>query len=119
MLWIDDKMPEILADIFDLTEAPQILLKKWEWPLKDKREIIMGVWLLYSWFLNMFQNKFGKFIGNDALNEFISQYRRSDLKPIRVSEPYDLYPPSPISTNDGPKLQWGIHCRLVAKLAFT
>jgi len=42
MFWIDENICEILAEIFNLTEAPKIVVKRWEFVLKDKREIIMG-----------------------------------------------------------------------------
>jgi hypothetical protein len=42
MFWIDENISEILAEIFNLTEAPKIVVKRWEFVLKDKRGIIIG-----------------------------------------------------------------------------
>jgi hypothetical protein len=56
--------------------------------------------------LNMFKNNFGPFYGNDALSEYISRYRRSDLPPVEVSEPLDLYPSLPAPANFSPKVTW-------------
>ena len=47
MYWIDDNIPEILAEVFDLTEVPKILAKRWEFVLKDKRESLLGVADMY------------------------------------------------------------------------
>lgn len=42
MFWIDENICEILAEVFNLTAAPKIVTKRWEFVLKDKREIVMG-----------------------------------------------------------------------------
>ncbi len=55
---------------------------------------------------NMYKKYFGPFRGNDALCEYVSRYRRSDLPPIEVSEPLDLYPALPAPANFTPKLTW-------------
>jgi hypothetical protein len=43
MFWIDENISEILSEIFNLTEEPKVVAKRWEFVLRDKREIIVGV----------------------------------------------------------------------------
>jgi len=54
----------------------------------------------------MHAESFGPFIGNDALSEYISRYRRSELPLLRVGEPLDLYPSRPASASFSPRLTW-------------
>jgi hypothetical protein len=54
----------------------------------------------------MHKQTFGPFIGNDALSQYISSYRRSDLPALTVGEPLDLYPSRPAPTRFSPKLTW-------------
>ena len=35
-------MPEILAEVFNLTEGPHILVKRWEYPLQSEKGVILG-----------------------------------------------------------------------------
>jgi len=42
MFWIDENIAEILAEVFNLTIAPKILTKKWEKPIQNEREFILG-----------------------------------------------------------------------------
>ena len=42
MLWIDEYIPEILAEVFSLTEAPVILSKRWEHVIMTERDFILG-----------------------------------------------------------------------------
>lgn len=42
MAWIDEYVPEILAEVFNLTEEPHIVVKRWEYPLKSERGFILG-----------------------------------------------------------------------------
>jgi hypothetical protein len=54
----------------------------------------------------MSEHSFGPFIGGDALSEYVSRYRRFDLPPLEVSEPFDLYPSLPTPANFSPQLTW-------------
>lgn len=47
MFWIDEYISEILVGVFDLTEAPKILVKRWEFVLTDRRQIRMGAADMY------------------------------------------------------------------------
>jgi hypothetical protein len=47
MFWIDENAPEILAEIFKLTEGPKILIKRWEFILETKRESLLGAADMY------------------------------------------------------------------------
>jgi hypothetical protein len=42
MLWIDENIAEILAEVFNLTIAPKIVTKKWEKPIQNERDFILG-----------------------------------------------------------------------------
>lgn len=42
MIWIDACVPEILAEVFNLSEAPRVWVKRWEYPLKNKHDYIFG-----------------------------------------------------------------------------
>lgn len=49
---------------------------------------------------------FRPFSGGDELTEYVVRYRRSDLPPIEVGEPLDLYPSLPAPSNFRAKLTW-------------
>jgi hypothetical protein len=42
MFWIDENISEILAEVFNLTIAPKILARRWEFTLKNERDFILG-----------------------------------------------------------------------------
>ncbi|MEI2722592.1 MAG: hypothetical protein V9H26_03305 [Verrucomicrobiota bacterium] len=42
MAWIYEYMPEILAEVYNLSEAPRIWTKRWEYPLKSEHGFILG-----------------------------------------------------------------------------
>lgn len=42
MLWIDEYMPEILAEVFKLSVAPRIIKKRWEYVIKNERGFLIG-----------------------------------------------------------------------------
>jgi len=46
------------------------------------------------------------FAGGDALHEYVSRYRRSDLPELEVGNPLDLFPEEPISCDFVPELTW-------------
>jgi hypothetical protein len=47
MLWIDEYICEILVEVLELTEAPEIVKKEWELIIKNKRGFTVGVADLY------------------------------------------------------------------------
>jgi len=47
MLWIDEYICEILVEVLELAEAPEIVNKEWELIIKNKRGFTVGVADLY------------------------------------------------------------------------
>jgi hypothetical protein len=47
MLWIDEYISEVLAEVFGLTEAPKILAKHWEFAIMTERDFILGAADMY------------------------------------------------------------------------
>ena len=43
MLWIDEYICEILVEVLELSEEPEIITKEWEEPILNKRGFVAGV----------------------------------------------------------------------------
>ena len=54
----------------------------------------------------MSQFSFDPFSGGDALSEYVTRYRRTELPPLEVGAPLDLFPGEPVPASFVPQVTW-------------